>query len=66
MRALKRFIEEGDKVKITLRYRGREMVHQEIGQALLEKIKKDNEEFIKVEQEPRMEGKQVIMVLAPK
>ncbi len=66
MRALKRFIEEGDKVKITLRYRGREMVHQEIGQALLAKIKKDNEEFIKVEQEPRMEGRQVIMVLAPK
>lgn len=66
MRALRRFIEEGDKVKVTLRYRGREMVHQEIGQALLEKIKKDNEEFIRVEQEPRMEGKQVIMVLAPK
>ncbi|MBL8644916.1 MAG: translation initiation factor IF-3 [Rhodospirillaceae bacterium] len=66
MRALKRFIEEGDKVKITLRYRGREMVHQELGQALLERIKADNAEFAKVEQEPRMEGRQVIMVLAPK
>jgi len=66
MRALRRFIEEGDKVKVTLRYRGREMVHQEIGQALLARIKKDNEELAKVEQEPRMEGRQVIMVLAPK
>jgi translation initiation factor IF-3 len=66
MRSLKRFIEEGDKVKITLRYRGREMVHQELGQQLLERIKKDNEEFAKVEMEPRMEGRQVIMVLAPR
>jgi translation initiation factor IF-3 len=66
MRALKRFIEDGDKVKITLRYRGREMAHQEIGQALLERIKKDNEAITKVEQEPRLEGRQVIMVLAPK
>jgi translation initiation factor IF-3 len=66
MRALKRFIEEGDKVKVTLRYRGREMVHQELGQQLLERIKKDNEEWAKVEMEPRMEGRQVIMVLAPR
>ena len=66
MRSLKRFIEEGDKVKITLRYRGREMVHQELGYALLQRIKTDNEEIAKVEQEPRMEGRQVIMVLAPK
>lgn len=67
MRSLKRFIEEeGDKVKVTLRYRGREMVHQELGQQLLERIKVDAGEYAKVEQEPRMEGRQVVMVLAPK
>ena len=66
MRALKRFIEEGDKVKITLRFRGREMVHQELGQQLLERIRNDNEALAKVEQEPRMEGRQIVMVLAPK
>lgn len=66
MRAMKRFIAEGDKVKITLRYRGREMMHQELGAALLERIRKENEEMTKVEQEPRMEGRQVVMVFAPK
>lgn len=66
MRAMKRFIAEGDKVKITLRYRGREMMHQELGAALLERIRKENEELTKVEQEPRMEGRQVVMVFAPK
>lgn len=66
MRAMKRFIEEGDKVKITLRFRGREMMHQELGSALLERIRNDNAETTKVEQEPRMEGRQVVMVFAPK
>lgn len=66
MRAMQRFLEEGDKVKITLRFRGREMVHQELGSALLERIRAHNESIAKVEQEPRMEGRQVIMVFAPK
>lgn len=66
MRAMKRFIEEGDKVKITLRFRGREMMHQELGMALLERIRADNLEAAKVEMEPRMEGRQMVMVFAPK
>ncbi|MDX2145244.1 MAG: translation initiation factor IF-3 [Rhodospirillaceae bacterium] len=66
MRAMNRFLEEGDKVKITLRFRGREMMHQELGTVLLNRIRKDVEEKAKVEQEPRMEGRQVIMVFAPK
>ena len=66
MRAMKRFIEEGDKVKVTLRFRGREMMHQELGAALLERVRGDNLELAKVEQEPRMEGRQIIMVFAPK
>jgi translation initiation factor IF-3 len=66
MRAMKRFIEEGDKVKITLRFRGREMMHQELGMALLERIRADNLEAAKVEMEPRMEGRQMVMVYAPK
>ena len=66
MRSMKRFFEEGDKVKITLRYRGREMAHQEIGTKLLDKIKTDVAELAKVEQEPKFEGRQMIMVLAPR
>jgi len=66
MRAMQRFFEEGDKVKITLRYRGREMAHQEIGTKLLEKIKTEVAEFAKVEQDARFEGRQVVMVLAPR
>jgi translation initiation factor IF-3 len=66
MRAMQRFFEEGDKVKITLRYRGREMAHQEIGTKLLDKIKGDVAEFAKVEQDARFEGRQVVMVLAPR
>ena len=66
MRAMQRFFEEGDKVKITLRYRGREMAHQEIGTKLLDKVKTDVAEFAKVEQDARFEGRQVVMVLAPK
>ena len=66
MKAIRRFFEEGDKVKITLRFRGREMAHQELGQQLLDRVKKDTVEIAKVESEPRFEGRQIVMVLAPK
>ena len=66
MRAIRRFFEEGDKVKITLRFRGREMAHQELGQQLLDRVKKDTTEIAKVESEPRFEGRQIVMVLAPR
>src|SRR5436853_4959487 len=66
MRAMQRFFEEGDKVKITLRYRGREMAHQEIGTKLLDKVKADVADYAKVEQDARFEGRQVVMVLAPR
>jgi len=66
MRAIKRFFEEGDKVKVTLRFRGREMAHQELGMNVLRRVKADVEGISKVESEPRFEGRQMIMVLAPK
>jgi len=66
MRAMQRFFEEGDKVKVTLRYRGREMAHQEIGTKLLDKVKSDVADIAKVEQDARFEGRQVVMVLAPR
>jgi translation initiation factor IF-3 len=66
MRAIKRFFEEGDKVKVTLRFRGREMAHQELGMNVLRRVKADVESISKVESEPRFEGRQMIMVLAPK
>jgi translation initiation factor IF-3 len=66
MRAMLRFFEEGDKVKITLRYRGREMAHQEIGTKLLDKVKAETADLAKVEQDARFEGRQVVMVLAPR
>src|SRR4051794_3523656 len=66
MRAIKRFFEEGDKVKITLRFRGREMAHQELGHKLLDKVKVDTGPIAKVESEPRFEGRQIVMVLAPR
>jgi translation initiation factor IF-3 len=66
MRAMLRFFEEGDKVKITLRYRGREMAHQEIGTKLLDKVKSAVADVAKVEQDARFEGRQVVMVLAPR
>ena len=65
-KAMHRFFEEGDKVKVTLRFRGREMAHPELGMKLLQKVKADFEETTKVEYEPRMEGKQMIMILAPR
>jgi translation initiation factor IF-3 len=66
MRSMQRFFEEGDKVKVTLRFRGREMAHQELGYKLLDRVKTDTLKFAKVEQEPRFEGRQVVMVLAPR
>ena len=66
MRATKRFLEEGDKVKVTLRFRGREMAHVELGHQLLNRVKGDFDGQAKVESEPRSEGRQIVMVLAPK
>jgi translation initiation factor IF-3 len=66
MRSVKRFFEEGDKVKVTLRFRGREMAHMEIGMELLQRVKKDIEAIGKIEQEPKLEGRQMVMVMAPK
>ncbi len=66
LRNLTRFLEDGDKTKITLRFRGREMAHQEIGMRMLERLKSDLDEVGQVEQMPKMEGRQMIMVLAPK
>ncbi len=66
LRNLTRFLEEGDKAKITLRFRGREMAHQEFGIRLLERVKTDLLEHAVVEQFPKMEGRQLVMVLAPK
>jgi len=66
MRNLVRFLQEGDKAKITLRYRGREMAHQELGFRLIERVKAELEPYSVVEQFPKMEGRQLIMVLAPK
>jgi len=66
MRAMKRFIEEGDKVKVTLRFRGREMAHMELGHQLLARVRSDFGEHAKVEQDARSEGRQIVMVLAPR
>ena len=66
LRNLKRFLEEGDRAKITLRFRGREMAHQELGMRVLERIKSDLEEYGQVEQMPKTEGRQAVMMLAPK
>jgi len=66
MRQMKSFIGEGDKVKVTLRFRGREMAHQDLGIKVLERIRQELGETIKVEQMPRLENRQMIMVLAPK
>lgn len=66
MKAVARFLDDGDKVKITLRFRGREMAHQELGMKLLERVKEDTVEIAKVEAEPKLEGRQMMMVLAPR
>ena len=66
MRNVRRFLEEGDKVKVTLRFRGREMAHKELGAAMLKRIETELAEEIVVEQFPRMEGRQMVMMVAPK
>jgi len=66
LRKLIAFLEEGDRTKVTLRFRGREMAHQELGLELLQRVKADLEEYGTVEQEPKMEGRLMMMVLAPK
>jgi translation initiation factor IF-3 len=66
MRSMLKFFEEGDKVKVTMRFRGRELAHQEIGMGVLMRVRDDLEEIAKVEQIPRMEGRQMTMVLSPK
>jgi translation initiation factor IF-3 len=66
MRSARRFLEEGDKVKVTLRFRGRELAHQELGMKVLNRVRDDLATMAKVEQWPRMEGRQMTMVIAPK
>ena len=66
MRNARRFIDDGDKVKVTLRFRGREMAHQELGMNVLIRVRDELEELAKVEQMPRMEGRQMVMVLSPR
>ena len=66
MRSINRFLDEGDKVKVTMRFRGREMVHQDLGLKLLQKVRDELEEVAKVEQFPRLEGRQMTMVMAPR
>jgi translation initiation factor IF-3 len=66
MRSMKRFFEEGDKVKVTLRFRGREMAHQDLGYKLLQRVREDVASIAKVEAEPLSEGRQIVMILAPR
>ena len=66
LRNLKRFLEHGDKVKVTLRFRGREMAHQELGAQMLQRVESDLGPFGNVEQFPKLEGRQMVMVIAPK
>ena len=66
MRNVEKFLGEGDKVKVTLRFRGREMAHQEIGVNVLKRVREDTDEIAKVEAFPRLEGRQMVMVIAPK
>ena len=66
LRKLKEFLEHGDKAKVTLRYRGREMVHQELGVQLIERVKNDLDDYGSVEQLPELEGRQMVMILGPK
>lgn len=66
MRSIRKFLSEGDKVKVTLRFRGREMVHQELGVRVLDRVREELGEDIKIEQFPKMEGRQLVMVMAPR
>ena len=66
MRSMRKFLDDGDKVKVTMRFRGREMAHQELGLNVLNRVRDDLEKLSKIEQFPRIEGRQMVMVLAPK
>ncbi len=66
LKSMRRFFEEGDKVKVTLRFRGREMAHMQLGMQVLQRVKAELAESVKVESEPRLEGRQMVMILAPK
>jgi len=66
MRAMRKFLTEGDKVKITLRFRGREMAHQHLGMAVLDRVREALDDLAKVESMPRMEGRQMVMIVAPR
>ncbi len=66
MRAMRKFLEEGDKVKVTLRFRGREMAHQDLGMKVLDRVRDNLDDLAKVEQFPKMEGRQMVMVMAPR
>ena len=66
MRSVQKFLDEGDKVKVTLRFRGREMAHQELGVNVLNRVREDTDEVAKIEAFPKLEGRQMIMVIAPK
>ncbi|HIJ62741.1 MAG TPA: translation initiation factor IF-3 [Rhodospirillaceae bacterium] len=66
MRAMRKFLEEGDKVKVTLRFRGREMAHQDLGAKVLDRVREELDDLAKVEQFPKLEGRQMVMVMAPR
>ena len=66
IKSMRRFFEEGDKVKVTLRFRGREMAHMQLGMQVLQRVKAELGDTVKIESEPRLEGRQMVMVLAPK
>ena len=66
MRQVKKFLDEGDKVKLTMRFRGREMAHQELGLEVLIKVREEIEDISKVESEPKLEGRQMMMVVSPR
>lgn len=66
MRNMRRFLDDGDKVKVTIRFRGREMVHQDLGMKVLERVREDLDELAKVELMPKLEGRQMIMIMAPR
>ena len=66
MRNMRRFLDDGDKVKVTIRFRGREMVHQDLGMRVLDRVREELDELVKVESLPRLEGRQMIMIMAPR
>lgn len=66
MRSMRKFLDEGDKVKVTIRFRGRELAHQDLGLNVLDRVREELDELVKVEQMPKVEGRQAIMVIAPR